>query len=64
MCMFDWTFPDRNVPTVHPAKSDSDVMFRFVYNIIRDLWLIDYLRINPQDRINTQVMYWIVLDQV
>ena len=37
------------VPTVLPAKSDSDVMF--VYKVIRDLESIDHLCINPIHRI-------------
>ena len=38
----------------------------FVYKVIRDIESIDHLCINPnpQDRINTQVIYRLVLAQV
>ena len=38
-----------DLPTILPAKSDSDVMF--VYKVIRDLWSIDHMCINPIRRI-------------
>ena len=40
---------NRCATTVLSAKSDSD--FMFVYKVIRDLYLIDHLCINPIRRI-------------
>ena len=50
------------VYTVQPAKSDSGVMF--CLQSYQDLESIDHLCINPQDRINTQVIYRFVYAQV
>ena len=38
-----------------PAKSYSD--FMFVYKVIRDLWSIDHLCINPIHRINKELRH-------
>ena len=53
---------DMCIYIVLPAKSDSNIIC-FDYKVTRHLESIDHLCINPQDRINIQVLYRFVLAQ-